>query len=100
LNGSQKLAAKLLEIQACDERQEYHTRNRLVYEALALARDVGLQVGMRIDAEEPEWPCAFIELPTGQVSWHLPQHVNEWDNHTTEQKQLRMLKFIANVMFE
>jgi hypothetical protein len=97
MNDSQRLAAKLMEIQAWNERKDYDERNRLTYEALAMAQECGFLAGIRIDAREPEWPCAFIELPTGQVSWHLPQHVNEWDNHTTEEKQVRMLRFIADV---
>lgn len=51
---------------------------------------------------DPEWHgCVYIDLPTGQVSWHyhdreaplfadLPSYVGEWDGHTTDQKYYRI----------
>jgi hypothetical protein len=51
---------------------------------------------------DPEWEgCVYIELPTGQVSWHyhdreaylfegLPAYTKPWDGHTTEQKYERI----------
>lgn len=94
----QTLAIKLLGIQAWDERGDYKARNQYVYEALSLACECGFPHGVRIDPDELEWPVAFIELPTGQVSWHLPQYPTLWDGHTTEQKQVRMLKWIADTL--
>jgi hypothetical protein len=50
----------------------------------------------------PEWHgCVYIDLPTGQVSWHyhdsqahlfahLPPYKKPWDGHTTEQKYARL----------
>jgi len=49
-----------------------------------------------------EWSgCVYIDLPTGQVSWHyhdshapmfagLPPYTKEWDGHTTEEKYARL----------
>ena len=105
-----ELAKKLLEIQLQDQEatsaknsanvQAVHYENRafFVYEAIALALQSGYKAGFRIDPKEPEWPVAFIELPTGQISYHLAQHNAAWDGHTTEQKRLRLLEFVANVI--
>lgn len=57
-----------------DMLKEYDDRNWSVIRAVYLARLAGYQAGFRFDPDEPEWPVAFIELPTGQVSWHIAQH--------------------------
>lgn len=72
----------------------YAERNRLVYMAMGRAASAGMDVGFRIDPEEPEWPVAYIELPTGQVSWHMPQHSKPWDGHTTTEKNARVQDFV------
>jgi hypothetical protein len=94
------LANKLLEIQAADQKGHYNNRTFFTYQALAMAISCGYSAGIRIDSNEPEWPVAFIELPTGQISYHLEQHSTPWDSHTTEQKKLRILEYIANVQVE
>jgi hypothetical protein len=95
-----KLAGKLLEIQYSDDRQYYSNRAKYIYEAMALACQLSYDVGFRIDPDEPEWPVAFIELPTGQVSWHMEQHPKGWDKHTTDEKKLRMFKYISDATNE
>lgn len=54
------------------------------------------------DPAEPEWFVVFIDLPTGQVSWHiapadlplfdhLPRYTGRvWDGHTTPEKYERL----------
>jgi hypothetical protein len=46
----------------------------------------------------------MIDLPTGQVGWHLPKaevngqfpsYEKEWDGHTLEEKRKRMKEFIS-----
>lgn len=74
----------------------YPLRNRFVYEALALAAQIGWPHGFRFDPSEPDWPVAFIELPTGQVSWHLPQFPATWDGHSTEEKFKRIADYKAH----
>lgn len=71
----------------------YRERNAL---AAALARLFPSCVGM--DKDAPDWPVLYIELPTGQVSWHfspndvdllegIPRNDHDWwDGHTTEEK--------------
>lgn len=86
------LALLLAAIEANDEK--YVPRYGLILQAVAYAHGLGLQAGFRFDPAEAEWPVAFIELPTGQVSWHLPQHPVAWDGHTTEEKYQRIRRFI------
>ena len=97
-----EIVNKLIEIEYQDEKAEetqrpiyYQNRNLFTYELIAMALRHGYKAGIRIDPTEPEWPIAFIELPTGQISYHLKQHDVVWDDHTTEQKRLRILSFIA-----
>ncbi len=68
-------------------------RYGLILKALALAWMCDYEAGIRIDPKEPEWPVAFIGLPTGQVSWHMPQYKTPYDGHTTEEKYRRIEEF-------
>jgi hypothetical protein len=72
---------------------DYDARYGLVLEAVSTADALGYPAGFRIDPTEPEWPVAYIELPTGQVSWHLPQHPVPWDQHDTYEKYRRCRAF-------
>ncbi len=85
----------------------YLERNRCVLLAARLALANGLAAGMGIDEkEEPGWQhVIYIDLPTGQVSWHipdsflaeiggmLPAYLKPWDGHTTEEKYWRMHEY-------
>jgi hypothetical protein len=72
----------------------YVIRYGLVWQAVSLAVECGIAAGVRIDPAEPEWPVAYIDLPTGQVSWHMPQFADPWDGHDTEEKYHRVRAFI------
>lgn len=87
------LAGVLRDIERADT--DYEHRERLVWDALFLARRANLAAGFRLDPDEPCWPVAFIELPTGQVSWHMPEHRHEWDGHDVPTKYERCRAFIA-----
>lgn len=89
------LAALLASIEVNEEK--YAIRYKLVLHAVAVAAALGYEAGFRIDPQEPDWPVAFIELPTGQVSWHLPRHGREWDGHTTAMKYDRCREFCKQV---
>jgi hypothetical protein len=67
-----------------------------------------LRVGIGYHAEEPwenDWRnIIYIDLPTGQISWHihdselamfnfLPYYHATWDGHTTEEKYRRLLEY-------
>lgn len=55
-----------------------------------------------IEGWSEDWhSCVYIDLPTGQASWHyhdsqaylfadLPAYAGKWDGHTTEEKYLRV----------
>lgn len=74
----------------------YAERNKLV-RALAELFPSGIR-RTDIAGWSPEWHnCVYIDLPTGQVSWHyhdreahlfadLPPYQGEWDGHTTKEK--------------
>jgi hypothetical protein len=61
------------------------------------------------DPAAPDWPVVIVELPTGQVSWHInpadmglfahvgpKPHVSRgWDGHTTDEKYARIAKLAA-----
>jgi hypothetical protein len=76
-----------------EEDQNYGKRLPLVYSALYYAQRLGYPCGIRLDPEQPGWPVAFIELPTGQVSWHIPQYPAVWDGHSTQEKFRRIAAF-------
>lgn len=73
----------------------YAVRYPLVFEALHLALSAGFRAGIGADVTEPEWPVVYIELPDGQVSWHMPAHVKDWDGHTTPEKFARIARYVA-----
>ena len=88
------LCLALARITLSEELKDYAERNTAVMRALYWAGVCGLPCGVRIDPQEPEWPVVFIELPTGQVSWHIPQYGMAWDNHTTDEKYNRIEEYI------
>lgn len=86
------LRSVLAQVEQHDE--DYSLRYYLVFMALAVACDIGYPVGVRIDPDSPLWPVVYIELPTGQVSWHMPQHPVSWDGHDTAEKYRRCRAFV------
>ena len=81
----------------------YAERNMVVLGLAALAQSAGCLVGKAVDASEPEWPVLLIDLPEGQVSWHLPvgdmpesmpDYPGEWDGHDTPEKYARLLRAV------
>ena len=99
MTGEQRTAAKnlahyLAGISRAEQEKDYTTRNALVLHAFTAALAAGYEAGWRCDPQEPEWPVVYLELPTGQVSWHLPQHPRAWDGHTTEQKYERCRAYV------
>lgn len=92
MTDNEILTSLLREVLTAD--QDYPRRYRLILHIMSMAILSGYEVGMRIDPDEPEWPVVVIELPTGQVSWHMPQHPKPWDGHTTEEKFERIQQFL------
>jgi len=79
------------------EDADYDSRNRFIMQALLLAGACGYKTGIQRDKSEDGWLIVFIELPTGQVSWHIPEFEGEWDGHTTGQKYDRLHAFTETV---
>lgn len=90
----------------------YEERARVVVALARACRALGMEVGFADDKDMPadkaaEWPVLFIELPTGQVSWHIHHRdraafapwiggfKGTWDGHTTEQKYERLHAFFG-----
>lgn len=78
---------------APDAADRYRQRNALIYRALGLAAELGIPAGIAIDEKEPAWPVVYIELTTGQVSWHMPAHPSPWDGHDAATKNHRICDF-------
>jgi len=85
--------------------QAYRERNQLVTLLANMALARGWKAGRRWDrSQEVGWEnVVVIDLPTGQVSWHigvhdgpvcqfetLPAYDGEWDGHTTDEKWERV----------
>ena len=86
----------------------YAERDKCVYAVAALAEKLGYPVGMAkhpdndVDWDDDWMNIVSIELPTGQVTWHIhddempyferfPKIGNQWDGHSTEEKYQRVL---------
>ncbi len=70
-----------------------------------LGYNVGMKQHMGGDWEDDWRHVIFIDLPTGQLSWHLHDsemenfpgivpYLKGWDRHTTEEKYQRIAAFI------
>lgn len=84
----------------------YRERAQCVLAFARAAQCMGYVVGFRHDpdldgAEAILWPVLFVDLPTGQVSWHLTVedrlsaddigiYHGEWDRHDTAEKYRRL----------
>lgn len=83
----------------------YLERNRCVAALARMAIALGQRAGRAktaIDGWDPAWHgCIYIDLPTGQVSWHyhesqsslfndLPEYTGRWDGHDTPTKYERL----------
>ena len=82
----------------------YEERNKCIALSARMALKLGLNTGlMEADPQEDGWKyVVVIDLPSGQVSWHVPDadlgffdflepYRGTWDGHTTEEKYKRVL---------
>jgi hypothetical protein len=88
-----RLAETLALIEANDA--DYALREALVWQALDQALKAGYPAGVALDPEAPGWPVVYIDLPTGQVSWHQPGYARPWDGHDAAEKYRRIRVFVA-----
>ena len=79
----------------------YFDRNQSVMALAKMARYIGHTVG--VNRADPEWPILFIDLPTGQVSWHIkaselkgewPEYEGTWDGHDLATKRARVATYM------
>ncbi len=89
--------------QSSTKDEAYFDRNQAVLAMAKLAMQQGYNVGIKTDPDEPDWPVLMIDLPTGQVGWHLPKeeiigewpaYKKEWDKHTLDEKRNRMFEYL------
>ena len=80
----------------------YNERNRLVA-LMARLFPSGLKKTAIPGWDEAWHGCVYIDLPTGQASWHfhdreahlfdgLPPYSGEWDGHSTDEKYERIAR--------
>jgi len=93
-----KIAAGMLQLalENCEQHDtDYPARYGHVLQAMDWAHQAGLKTGIALDPDEPLWPVVYIELPTGQVSWHMPAHPTPYDGHSTSEKYDRIRAYLA-----
>jgi hypothetical protein len=81
--------------------EAYVDRNLGVQVLALLAMRQGYRIGIR--NREDDWPILYVDLPTGQVSWHIPKdeivaffpdYPGEWDSHDLKEKRDRLRRFL------
>lgn len=90
----------------------YLERNQVVAALAAMAIAIGCKAGIAktaIEGWSEDWhQCVYINLPTGQVSWHyhdsqahlfafLPEYHNNWDGHDTPEKYRRLQRLTTTL---
>jgi hypothetical protein len=76
-----------------EKNTKYDERYPLVVEAMGLATRLEYKVGVRYDKDEknPEkWPVFCIQIPTGEVSWHMPAWEQEFTRYDDKEKFKRI----------
>jgi len=92
-------------------------RDKLVALVARMALELGFFAGIGKHEDKPgevwedDWRnIIFIDLPTGQVSWHihdselpmfdfLPEYKKKWDGHDTEEKYRRVVEMLQGYKF-
>ncbi len=84
--------------------QVYFERNQLAQLVARMAGYLGWTATWRpSDAESSGWPTLFVQLPTGQISYHIPQveatvpltwRPVAWDGHDDAEKYRRIDAFV------
>ena len=80
--------------------EAYLDRNLVVQVLARLSHELGYKVGIKDDSK---WPILYIDLPTGQVSWHIPKkeligdwpiYEGKWDGHDLGTKRNRLKAYM------
>ncbi len=77
-----------------DAGEEYAVRNAEIWRALNYATRLGYPCGVAPTQNDTEWPVAYIDLPTGQISWHMPPYDTPWDQHDGDEKRRRIHAYL------
>ena len=93
--AARELSRLLALVEAHD--RDYTSRFPLVLRALAAAAESGLPAGFRITPGNPAYIVGAIDLPTGQVAWHLPVRAGAYDGHSTPEKYRRCDAFAQSL---
>ena len=81
--------------------EAYLDRNLAVQVMAKMAQELHYRVGVK--DEKTDWPILYVDLPTGQVSWHIPKkelmgdlpiYEGKWDGHDLETKRNRLKAYI------
>lgn len=103
-------ADQAVESMRLEKNGAYRERNQCVALIARMALVMGLRAGTArtaIEGWSDDWHgCVYIDLPTGQVSWHfhdsqdylfmgLPPYEGAWDGHDTFEKYLRAQRAFA-----
>ena len=81
----------------------YFDRNQAVMAMAKLAIQQCYTVGVTYDPDLPDWPVLTIDLPNGQVGWHIPknelvgqwpEYEKQWDGHDLQEKRERLTYYI------
>lgn len=79
----------------------YYDRNQVVEVMAIMASKLENNYGIK--RVNDEWGIVYVDLPTGQVSYHiplsnlnahLPEYQGEWDGHKLDEKRKRMREYI------
>lgn len=91
----------------------YSERNQCVALIAGMALRAGHKAGRArtaIEGWSEDWHgCVYIDLPTGQVSWHfhdshgwmfdfLPLYEGKWDGHDTPTKYARVMEYAIRAL--
>lgn len=82
------------------EFEAYLDRNMLAVSIAQAALKIGWKAGWKEAAGE--WRIIYVDLPTGQVSWHvpyemtgnLPEYKGSWDGHNLKEKRARVKAYM------
>lgn len=97
-----ELKELLLKIEGHESLGQQEMRQVTILSAVNVATMMDMNAGVRlVDATsttaKPEWAgdvVAYIELPTGEVSYFLPKDTTVYSNYTRQEKLERINKFM------
>jgi hypothetical protein len=111
LDITHELKSLLLKIEGHEAVGQLDSRDHAIQSAVHIASLIGYKAGFRtigtpngevVNSESfpiPEWAgniVAYIELPTGEVSYFMQKDTSAWTGYTRKEKLGRIKDFIDN----